>query len=95
MMNLRSTRLARQAESFIMCMSLPVVLACYLDSGETRIIKIRIAKKNTESLKNRNVLCMQKFLALRYNKQEFVVYLSVTRAGMTWICHNIICTVPS
>ena len=42
---LRSTRLARQAESF-MCMSpLSVMLACYLDSGETRIIKIRIAKK--------------------------------------------------
>ena len=47
-------------------MSLPVVLACYLDSGETRIIKIRIAKKNTENLKNRNVLYTQKFLALRY-----------------------------
>ena len=45
---------------------LPVVLACYLDSGETRIIKIRIAKKNTENLKNRNVLYTQKFLALRY-----------------------------
>ena len=47
-------------------MSLSVMLACYLDSGETRIIKIRIAKKNTENLKNRNVLYMQKFLALRY-----------------------------
>ena len=54
------------SESFMMCMSLPVVLACYLDSGETRIIKIHIAKKNTENLKNRNVLYMQKFLALRY-----------------------------
>ena len=62
---LRSTRLARQAESFMMCMSLPVVLACYLDSGETRIIKIRIATKNTENFKNRNVLYTQ-FLALRY-----------------------------
>ena len=61
---LRSTRLARQAESF-MCMSpLSVMLACYLDSGETRIIKIRIAKKNTENLKNRNVLYTPKFLAL-------------------------------
>ena len=58
--------LARQAESFMMCMSLLVVLACYLDLGETRIIKIRIAKKNTENLKNRNVLYTQKFLALRY-----------------------------
>ena len=66
---LRSTRSSgRQAESF-MCMShsvLSVMLACYLDSGETRIIKIRIAKKNTENLKHRNVLYMQKFLALRY-----------------------------
>ena len=65
---LRSTRLARQAESF-MCMSLSVMLEldqCYLDSGETRIIKIRIAKKNTENLKNRNVLYTHKFLALRY-----------------------------
>ena len=59
-------RLARQAESFVVCMSLPVVLACYLDSGETRIIKIRIAKKNTENLKNHNVLYTQKCLALRY-----------------------------
>ena len=42
------------------------MLACYLDSGETRIIKIRIAKKNTENLKNRNVLYTQKFLVLRY-----------------------------
>ena len=50
----------------MMCMSpLSVMLACYLDSGETRIIKIRIAKKNTENLKNRNVLYTQKFLALR------------------------------
>ena len=47
------------------CQSL--MLACYLDSGETRIIKIRIAKKNTENLKNRNVLYTQKFLALRYH----------------------------
>ena len=67
---LRSTTLVRQAESFMMCicMSLPVVLACYLDSGETRIIKIRIAKKSTENLKNCNVLYTQKFLALRYIK---------------------------
>ena len=49
-----------------MCMSLSVMLECYLDSGETRIIKIRIAKKNTENLKNRNVLYTHKFLALRY-----------------------------
>ena len=47
-------------------MSLSVMLECYLDSGETRIIKIRIAKKNTENLKNRNVLYTHKFLALRY-----------------------------
>ena len=46
---------------------LSVMLACYLDSGETRIIKIRIAKKNTENLKNRNVLYTHKFLALRYH----------------------------
>ena len=68
---LRSTRLARQAESFMMCMSLPVVLACYLDSVETRIIKIHIAKKNTENLKDRNVLYTQKFLALRYITSMF------------------------
>ena len=64
-------RLARQAESFMMCMSLPV--ACYLDSGETRIIKIRIAKKNIENLKNRNVLYTQKFLALRYSSVRYLV----------------------
>ena len=59
--------MARQAESFMcmMCMSLSVMLECYLDSGQTRIIKIRIAKKNTENLKNRNILYTHKFLALR------------------------------
>ena len=57
MMNLGALDWQRQAESFMMCMSQPVrVLACYLDSGETRIIKIRIAKNYTENLKNRNVL---------------------------------------
>ena len=54
------------------CQSL--MLACYLDSGETRIIKIRIAKKNTENLKNRNVLCTQKFLALRYAFAARIAY---------------------
>ena len=66
----RSTRPAKQAESF-MCMSLSVILECYLDSGETRIIKIRIAKKNTENLKNHNVLYTHRFLALRYNSFTF------------------------
>ena len=64
------TRLARQDES-LLCMSLSVMLACFLDSGETRIIKIRIAKKNTESLKNRNILYTQNFRALRYQCDIF------------------------
>ena len=59
------TRLARQAESFMCISPLSVMLACYQDSEETRIIKIHIAKKNNENLKNRNVLYTQKFLALR------------------------------
>ena len=57
----------RPAESFMCISPLSVMLVvCYLDSGETRIIKIHIAKKNTENFKNCNVLYAQKFLALRY-----------------------------
>ena len=54
-------RLARQAESFMFFVTVSAMLACYLDSGETRIIKIRIAKKNTENLKNRNVHTRKNF----------------------------------
>ena len=61
---LRSTRLARQP-GWKLHVHVTVCQWC-LDSGETRIIKIRIAKKNTENLKNRNVLYTHKFLALRY-----------------------------
>ena len=63
-----------------MCMSPMSVMqvACYLDSGETHIIKIRIAKKNTENLKNRNVLYTQKFLALRYLINNTIITPHIT-----------------
>ena len=58
-------RLVRQAELEASCHMHVTICQWCLDSGETRIIKIRIAKKNTENLKNRNVLYTHKFLALR------------------------------
>ena len=69
----------RRNSHYFMCMSpLSVMLICYLDSGETRIIKIRISKKNIENVKNRNILYMQKFLALRY--------LDTARFELLYVC---------